>query len=215
MLRLPCARNFSATCGKKSRKASQVFGMSDGFVAGLVEQRLPDMERGHRHAVRDHVIAALFRDVVVGVAGLQRRRHEQRFLRLDDVGEVDQLVLPGAQHAKEVVAEIDDVGHDAARHRGDLLLPHRGKRHDAVVDLVAARLLVIGDHLLEGDILFLGEALHPPHRRGRRRGVGDIGAGQSRTRRGEPSDPRSTDRLVRLIICSSFLFVPRASHRGD
>ena len=85
-----------------------------------------------RHAVRDHVIAALFRYVVVGVHGLQRRRREQRFLRLDDVGQVDELVVPGAQHSKEIVADIDDVGHDAARDRGDLLLPHRGKRHDAV-----------------------------------------------------------------------------------
>ena len=38
-----------------------------------------------------------------------------------------------------------------------------GEGNDAVVDRVAARLLVIGDDLLESDILLLGEALRPPH----------------------------------------------------
>jgi len=61
---------------------------------------------------------------------------------------------------------------------GDRLLAQRRERDDAVLDLVAARLLVIGEDFFEGDILLFGEALHPPQLRGRRRRVGDMGPRQ-------------------------------------
>ena len=46
---------------------------------------------------------------------------------------------------------------DAAGDRRDDLLAHRRVGNDAVIDLIAARLLVIGDDLLERDVFFLAK----------------------------------------------------------
>ena len=35
---------------------------------------------------------------------------------------------------RSIIADIDDIRHDAARHCGDFLLSHRGKRYDAILD---------------------------------------------------------------------------------
>src|SRR5271166_4381807 len=77
---------------------------------------------------------------------------------------------------------------------------------DAVVDRVAARLLVIGDDLLERDILFFGEPLCPPYRRRRGRGVGDIRAPEypGRSQRQRAAKHRTPVQLAhpRLLPCS-------------
>jgi hypothetical protein len=97
-------------------------------------------------------------------------------LRVHDIGHIDELVLPREERndLSRVVGE--QIRDDAALHRGDDLLALRGERHDLQVDRVAASLLVIGDDLFDRHILFLREALRPPHLRGRGRRIGDIGA---------------------------------------
>src|SRR5262249_30652875 len=64
----------------------------------------------------------------------------------------------------------------------DDLLTLRRKGDNAQVDLVAARLLIVGDDLLQCHILVLHEALRPPHGRGRRRRIGDIGTRDTSSR---------------------------------
>ena len=68
---------------------------------------------------------------------------------------------------------LEQVRDYAAGDRRDDLLTLRRERDNAVVDRVAAGLLVIGDDLLERFILLLDEALRPPHLRGRRGGICD------------------------------------------
>ncbi len=60
------------------------------------------------------------------------------------------------------VGDLHDIGNDAGLDRRDILLAQRRKRDDLEVDLVAARFLILGDQLFEGDILFLGKALGEP-----------------------------------------------------
>src|SRR2546430_16815421 len=51
----------------------------------------------------------------------------------------------------------------------------RSEGDDAQLDLIAARLLVVGDGLAQRHILVLDEALREPHGRGGRRRPGDMG----------------------------------------
>src|SRR5206468_1105491 len=117
----------------------------------------------HRSAygIRDAVIAALLLDIVVAAGREQRRLGIFLPLRLDDVADVDQLVVPGVERNDLGRGVLEQVGDDAARHRRDDLLSHRRIGRDAVVDRVAAGLLVIGDDLFKRCILFLGEPLGP------------------------------------------------------
>jgi hypothetical protein len=133
----------------------------------------------HRSAdgIRHTVNAALLLDIVVAADREQRGLGVFLPLRLDDVADVDQLVLPGVERNDLGRVVLEQVGDEAAGHRRDDLLPQRRIGHDAVVDRVAAGLLVFGDDLLERDVLFLGGALGPPQGRGRGRCVGDVGTG--------------------------------------
>jgi hypothetical protein len=97
-----------------------------------------------------------------------------RFYRFDDVADIDELVGPGVQRQKLKVGQLHDIRYDAAGNRRDCLLAHRREGDDAVLDLVTARFLVVGEQLFEGNILLLGKALNPPQLRGRRRRVGDM-----------------------------------------
>jgi hypothetical protein len=126
---------------------------------------------------------ALLLDIVVAADREQRGLGVFLLLRLDDVADVDQLVLPSVQRddlSRVVLKQIRD---EAAGHRRDDLLAQWRIGHDAVVDRVAAGLLVIGDDLFDRDVFLFGGALGPPHGRGRRRGVGDVGPPQSSRRR--------------------------------
>src|SRR5205085_4728100 len=122
---------------------------------------------------------ALLFDAVVAIDSEQRGLGELRFLCLDDIADIDQLVGPGIQRDDLARGILEYVRDDAALDRRDDLLPHRGIGRDAVVDRVAARLLVVLDELLEGDILLLGEALDPPNlsRLGGR--ISDVRTGQT------------------------------------
>jgi hypothetical protein len=62
-------------------------------------------------------------------------------LRIDDVGYVDQLVVPGEQRNDFAGVVLKQVRNLAAGHRRDDLLAQRGIRNDAVFERVAARLL--------------------------------------------------------------------------
>jgi hypothetical protein len=59
----------------------------------------------------------------------QGDRTELRFLSVDDVGDIDQLVFPGAQHGKIEIADIEYVGYDTGGYRSNFLLLHRSKQH--------------------------------------------------------------------------------------
>jgi hypothetical protein len=84
------------------------------------------------------------------------------FLGVDDIGHVDQLVVPGIKRDDFCRVVLEQVGdHPAGDRRNDLLV-------------------VIGDELLERYILLLGEALHPPHLRGLCRRLGNIGLHHAR-----------------------------------
>src|SRR5271169_1045388 len=120
---------------------------------------------------RRHVITALFPGVVVEKAGIDSDRDEIRLLGFDDVANIDELVVPGGQRGKLAVVDLNYVRDDAARDRRDCLPAKRGKRNNAVINYITARLLVFGDHLLEGGIFLFGKALLPPHLGGRGRGV--------------------------------------------
>ena len=125
------------------------------------------------------------------------------FYRLDDVGDVDQLVVPGLYRREGEVGHLHHIRDDAARDRRDRLLAQCGVRNGALVDLVAARLLVIGDHREKGGVFLGNKALGEPHLRGRGRGVGDIGPRQG-SGSANARELRSTERRVRLIIPASF-----------
>src|SRR5215471_14300402 len=96
-----------------------------------------------------YVLAALFRVVVIEIAGIYRDRGESLFLSIDDVADVDELVVPGIQRSKMAVGDLHDVWDDAAGDRGNLLLAERREGNDAQIDLVAARLLIVSDQPLE------------------------------------------------------------------
>jgi hypothetical protein len=89
----------------------------------------------------------------------------------------------------------------------------KSRKVSQVFDLVA-RLLVFGDHLFEGDILLFGEALLPPHLRGRGRSVGDMGPRQGPCRtKGEGAAKHGPPRKnghSRPLPCSQL-----HSHRGQ
>src|ERR1700724_2377819 len=118
----------------------------------------------HRSAdgIRYTVNATLLLDIVVAADREQRGLGVFLPLRLDDVADVDQLVVPGVQRNNLGRGVLEQIRDDAAGHRRDDLLPQRRIGHDAVVARVASGLLVFGDDLFERDALFLGGALAPP-----------------------------------------------------
>src|SRR5262249_59643874 len=97
-------------------------------------------------------------------------------------GDIDKFVLPGMQRDYFARVAGKQIRDDAALHCSDDLLPLRRKWRNLQIDLVAARLLVIGSELLDRGILFWHEALRPPHFRGFRLRIGEIRAGQRRSR---------------------------------
>ena len=64
------------------------------FKSGLLDQGLPNMERNSRCLHRHAVECTLLGRVVVAVGGAQRRIDILRFLGLDDVADVNELVGP-------------------------------------------------------------------------------------------------------------------------
>ena len=139
-----------------------------------------------------------------------------RFLGFDDVGDFDNLVVPGILRNDDLVVDVvgDQIGDIAAGDRRDDLLHQRRKRDEAVVDRVAARLLVIGDDFAKRRILLGDKALGPPHRRGAGGGIGDIGSRQ-RPGRGNgkrAAQHRTPGRNVHLRLPSSLL-APRERRR--
>jgi hypothetical protein len=136
-----------------------------------------------------------------------------RFLGFDNIGQIDQLVVPGVQRndLERVVGE--HVGDDAALHRRDDLLAQRRKGRNGHVDRIAARLLVIGNDLLDCDVLFFGEALGPPYRCGCRRGICDE---RARQRPGSSQGQRTAEHRSPAQIAHARLpspFAPRmAAH---
>src|SRR5438270_10110555 len=128
------------------------------------------------------VKAAPFLNVIVAVSVEQRRLGVLLPSRLDNVGDIDQFVVPGVErnNFRRVVGE--KVRNDAARHCRHDLLALRRKWHDAELNRIAAGLLVIGDDLLDRYVLFRDEALRPPHFRGRGRSIGDVWARQRPSR---------------------------------
>ena len=143
-------------------------------VTRFLDERPPDVVRPHRAGKGHGVIATPFLDAVVTKGGEQRRFGVLRFLRLDDVAHIDQLAVPGKQGDDFGGRVLEQVRHDAAGHCRNDLLAHRRIRRDAVIDLVAARLLIVGDDLLEGDVFLLGKALDPPRFGGFGGGMSDI-----------------------------------------
>jgi hypothetical protein len=152
------------------------------LVAGLLDQRSPDMVHRSADGIGHTVNTALLLDIVIAADREQRGLGVFLPLRLDDLAHVHQLVLPGVERNDLGGGVLEQVGDDAADHRRDDLLAHRRIGDNAVVKRVAAGLLVIGNDHLERNILFLRETLNPPHGRGRGRRVGDIGPRQRANR---------------------------------
>jgi len=158
------------------------------------------VERQHGHLERRVVDAALLRDVVVILGREDRHGMILRLLGLHDVGEVEQLAVPGILRDDRVGGGV--VAHDvrdvARGQRPDDLLHQRRERNEGKVDLVAARLLVFRDHGAEADVLLANEALRPPYAHGRSRRIGDVGssegAGCRKTER--PAEHRTPVKLA-------------------
>ena len=68
----------------------------------------------------------------------------------------------------------EQIRHSTTRHRGDDFLSAGGERYDAKLDVVAARLFIIGNHLLKRFIFFRHKALHPPDLCGHRGCIGYV-----------------------------------------
>src|SRR5438874_1157965 len=147
--------------------------------------------------MRYPVKAALLRNVIITVGVEQRGFGALFFLRLDDVSNIDELVVPGIYCGDLGWIVGEHVRHDAARHRRDDFLPPRRERYDAEFDLVAAGLLVIRHDLLERDVLLRDKALHPPHFRGR---TGRIRGRAKVPAAARPTELRSTERLVKYVM---------------
>ncbi len=169
-------------------------------VARFLDEAAPDMERSNRRGVRRAVVGALFLDVVVAMGSFKHGGHHFRLLRLHHVADIDKAVLPRLQRRRLGRRHRDQVGHDAAGNRRDDLLPQRRKRHDAEVDLVAARLLEIGDDLAERVILLRHKALRPPYGCGLSLRVGDIRARDraGREQSGRPAQYRTPCQIAHL-----------------
>src|SRR6202030_759212 len=151
---------------------------------------------------RHHRIAALFRDAVVQKAGFDSDWGKIFLLGFDDVADIEELVFPRFQRGELKIDSLQDIRHDAALERRDRLLPQWRERDDAQIDLVAACLLVIGDHLFESGILLFRKALRPPNFGSRSSRVGDIGrtkcAGRSEPDRAPEHRTPGQDRHARL-----------------
>src|SRR5262249_60984822 len=83
--------------GKESIPGVRDIGDSE---ARLLDQRIPDMERPARDLHGHHCIAALIRHAVIEEAGIDRELEKVLFLRLDDVADIDELIVPGLQWGK-------------------------------------------------------------------------------------------------------------------
>src|SRR5207248_2454773 len=136
------------------------------IVASLFDQRPPDMVGTSRQRIRGAVEAALLRHAVVAVGRIQRGFAVLGFLRLHNIADVDQLVVPGVQRDDLARVVGEHVRHYAGLYRRDDLLAQRGIGGNRELDRVAACLLIVGDDLLDGNVFFFGEALGPPDRRG-------------------------------------------------
>src|SRR5215813_5061701 len=94
MLRVPCARSLSCTGFEEIEEGIPSLWDVGDFIAGLLDQRSPEMERNPSDFHRRDVVAAFSCGVVVEIGSAHRHRCELRFLRLDDVAEVEELVRP-------------------------------------------------------------------------------------------------------------------------
>ena len=107
------------------------------------------MVRTSGQCIGGPVKAALFRDAVVAIGGVQRGFAVLRFLYFDDIGHIEQLVVPSVERNDLAWVVGEQVGDDAGLDRRDDLLALRGIGRDRIVDRVAARFFVIGNDLLE------------------------------------------------------------------
>ena len=141
------------------------------------DQRAPDVVRPHCAGIGHGVIATPLLDAVVAECSEQCRFGVLRFLRLDDVADVDQLVVPSIQREYFHWVVREQVWDNPAGQGRDDLLAVRREGHERIVDRIAAGLLVVADNGFERLVLFFGETLDPPYRRGCRRSVRDMGTG--------------------------------------
>src|SRR6202011_4741437 len=150
-------------------------------------------------------------DVVVILGGQKRRGMEVRLLSFHHVGHIDELVVPGVlrddRHGTGEV--LHDIRHVAAGQRRDDLLHHRPERNDAYLEGVPARLLVLGDEVLEGGVFLGDETLGPPYVGGLGRRTGNVGTCERpRCRqRGRSTKQRTSAALAHPDL----LAVPRAA----
>ena len=180
----------------------------------VVGDRVVVLDRGHQ--VGRVVEAALLGDVVVVLRRQERGRMIVLLLRLDHVADVDEPVVPGVLRHHRLIGDVvgQHVGHVAAGERRDDFLHQRRERHEAVIDDVAACLLVLGHHRVERGVLFLHETLDPPHARGFRLGVGDVGTSERRDRgqSDRPTEQRTPAEPAHAI--SPCRPLPRAAARS-
>src|SRR5215469_11914857 len=126
--------------------------------------------RFHWHGVE----RTFFSFTVVAAIRNQCGFDEVRFLRLYDVADIDQLILPRHRGDELEVGVFYHVGHVAAGNRGNRFLPKWSERDDAVVDGIAARLLIGLDQLLKGVILVGDKSLRPTNSSGLGSSICDI-----------------------------------------
>src|SRR6516162_1290475 len=175
------------------------------LVARFLDQRLPDMKWNPGPFHRHRIVGALFRDIVVAISRAQSCIDVLRLHRFDYVTDIDELIVPGVKRQKREIGIFHDIRDGTGGNRRDHLLAERRERYDAVVNLVATRLLVIGDQLFEGYILLLSKTLGPPDLRGRRSRIGHMrprqgASGGEPERTGKQRTPRQNCHLYLLNL---------------
>jgi hypothetical protein len=85
------------------------------------------------------IVEALLGDIVVAAHTVERRPDVFGFLSFDDIGDVDQPIVPGRlrQHESVGTDRLNDIRHVAHGHRGNDLRVQIGLSDDGQVHLVA------------------------------------------------------------------------------
>ena len=145
------------------------------FQAGLLDQAAPNVERDAGLLDRREIVAVGFCSLVIESRAFPGRLRKLRFVGLNDVTDIDQLIVPrvlrndglGRVHENQI-------GDIASGQRRDCLLVLRQERHDAVVERIAACLHIVRGQLLERFVLRLHEPLVDPDGRRRSGSIGNI-----------------------------------------